>query len=114
MLRALLRVWSKTKHPLISSPCVFCTVLRTTAPVLQRFAHIEATYQQLMEQQQAAQAEARQMGSSHAAELRQLRAQLAEREADCARLAAAEELYKKRNEELYKQVGVWVCKSLQE
>jgi hypothetical protein len=57
-----------------------------------------------MEQQQAAQAEARQLGSSHAAELRQLRAQLAEREADCARLAAAEELYQKRNEELYKQV----------
>jgi hypothetical protein len=71
---------------------------------LQRFAHIEETYQQVMEQQQTAQEQARKLGSEHADKLRQLQVQLEECQAERTRLAAAEELYKKRNEELYKQV----------
>jgi hypothetical protein len=77
---------------------------------MQRFAHMEETYQQLMEQQQAAQAEARQLGSSSAGALRQLQAELSECQAECIRLRAAEELYKKRNEELFKLVRARWCK----
>jgi hypothetical protein len=71
---------------------------------LQRFAHIEETYQQVMQQQQTAQEQARQLSSDHARDMRQLQAALEECQAERTRLAAAEELYKKRNEELYKQV----------
>lgn len=71
---------------------------------------MEQTYQQLMEQQQAAQQEARQLSTAHAAEMRELRAQLAAHEADVARLTASEQLYKHRNNELYNQVcRAWVA-----
>jgi predicted nuclease with TOPRIM domain len=77
--------------------------------LLQRFAHIEETYQQMMEQHQATQAESRRLASKHGGELRELQAKLDECQAERTRLGDAEALYKKRNEELYKQVCTQWC-----
>lgn len=67
---------------------------------------MEATYQQMVEQEQAARDEARAVGAAHAGELRQLRSAVAARDAKLAQLTAAEANWRRQHEELMNQVGV--------
>lgn len=72
-------------------------------------AKVDEMYQSIMGQLDAEKQQARQSGSQHDGQLRDLQAQLLEREAELRRLQSAEGMWRQRNNELYKQVGWCRC-----